>query len=113
MHLLGRFTNPPAPLEAVFEALPDEPIEPSMPPEPPPTPTGRLGNGEVKRAVVKALAEADRPMRAADIHLAVERLIGRPISKNSVGWCLGVGAKGKEPRFERVAYGSYRLVLQT
>jgi hypothetical protein len=108
MHLLGRFTNPSAPLAAVFEALPDEPIAPTTLPEPE-LPTGRLGNGEVKRAVVKALAEADRPMRGADIHLAVERLLGRPISKNSVGWCLAAGAKGKEPRFKRVAVGCYRL----
>ena len=112
MHLLGRFTTPSAPLAAVFEALPDEPIEPTTQPEPEPE-TGRLGNGEVKRAVIKALAEANRPMRAADIHLAVERLLGRPISKNSVGWCLAAGAKGKGPRFERVAYGFYRLVAQT
>jgi hypothetical protein len=107
MHLLGRFTNPSAPLAAVFEALPDEPIESTTHPEPEPA-TGRLGNGEVKRAVIKALAEADRPMRGADIHLAVERLIGRPISKNSVGWCLAAGAKGKEPLFERIAQGYYR-----
>jgi hypothetical protein len=112
MHLLGHFTNPSAPLVAVFEALPDVPLEPAEQPTLPPE-TGRLGNGEVKRAVVKALAEADRPMRAADIHLAVERLLGRPISKNSVGWCLAAGAKGKVPRFERAAYGSYRLVSQT
>jgi hypothetical protein len=93
---------------AVFEALPDEPIEPRMRPEPEPA-TGRLGNGEIKRAVVKALAEADRPLRAADVHLVVERLLGRPISKNSVGWCLAAGAKGKTPRFERVGLGTYRL----
>lgn len=112
MHLLGRFTNPSAPLAAVFEALPDEPIEPTTHPAPELS-AGRLGNGEVKRAVIKALAKADRPLRAVDIHLAVERLLGRPISKNSVGWCLAAGAKGKEPRFERVSYGSYRLVSQT
>jgi hypothetical protein len=108
MHLLGRFTNPSAPLAAVFEALPDEPIEPTTYPEPEPA-TGRLGNGEVKRAVIKALAEADRPMRCAEIHLAVECLLGRPVSTNSVGWCLAAGAKGKEPRFERVSLGVYRL----
>jgi hypothetical protein len=108
MQLLGRFTNPSAPLAAVFEALPDDPIEPTTLPEPE-LPTGRLGNGEVQRAVVKALGEADRPMRGPDIHAVVERLLGHPISKNSVGWCLAAGAKGKAPRFERVSLGTYRL----
>jgi hypothetical protein len=92
----------------VFEALPDEPLEPTERPTTPPA-RGRLGNGEVKRAVIKALTEADRPLRATNIHLAVERLLGHPISKNSVGWCLAAGAKGKEPRFERVGLGTYRL----
>jgi hypothetical protein len=108
VHLVGHCTNPSAPLKAIFEALPDEPLKPIERPAPEPA-TGRLGNGEVKRAVIKALAEADRPMRAADIHLAVECLLGRAISKNSVGWCLAAGAKGKEPRFERVSLGTYRL----
>lgn len=112
MHLLGRFTNPSAPLAAVFEALPDEPIEPTVHPEPQ-VATGRLGNGVVQRAVVKVLAAAGGPMRGAEIHLAVERLLGHPVSKNSVSWCLGAGARAKVPRFERVAHGFYRLMPQT
>ncbi|MFZ2050525.1 MAG: hypothetical protein WB698_15525 [Solirubrobacteraceae bacterium] len=93
----------------MFEALPDEPLEPSVRPSEPEPVARRLGNGEVKRAVIKALAEANRPMRAADVHLAVERVLVHPISKNSVGWCLAAGAKGTEPRFERVSLGTYRL----
>jgi hypothetical protein len=112
MHLLGRLTNLSAPLAAVFEALPDEPIEPSLRPEPQ-VATGRLGNGVVQRAVVKVLAAAGAPMRGADIHLAVERLLGHHVSKNSVSWCLAAGARAKESRFERVAYGRYRLVPHT
>jgi hypothetical protein len=108
MHLLGRLTNPSAPLQAVFAALPDEPLEPVEQPTPPPA-TGRLGNGVVQRAVVKVLAASGGPLRGAEIHRAVERLLGRPVSKDSVGWCLGTGARGKEPRFERVSYGRYRL----
>jgi hypothetical protein len=108
MHLLGRFTNPSAPLKAVFEALPDEPIESSVRPEPP-VATGRLGNGVVQRAVVKVLAAADGPMRGVDIHWAVERLLEQPVSKHSVSWCLLAGVRAKEPRFERVSYGTYRL----
>jgi hypothetical protein len=93
---------------AVFEALPDELIEPAVQPEPQMA-TGRLGNGVVQRAVIKVLAAACGPMRGANIHLAVERLLGRPVSKHSVSWCLCVGVRAKEPRFERVSYGCYRL----
>jgi hypothetical protein len=112
VHLLERFTNPSAPLKALFEALPDEPLE-SIERPTPPLPKGRLGNGEVKRAIVKALAAVDEPMRGADIHQAVERLLGRQVSKNSVSCCLAAGVRGKEPRFERVAYGCYRLLPLT
>jgi hypothetical protein len=108
MHLLGRFSNPSAPLKAVFEALPDEPIEPTAFPEPH-VATGRLGNGEVQRAVVKVLAATAAPTRGADIHLAVERLLGRAVSKESVSCCLRKGVRGVEPRFERVAVGCYQL----
>jgi hypothetical protein len=63
----------------------------------------------VQRAVVKVLATVNGPMCGADIHLAVERLLGHSVSKNSVNWCLAAGARAKEPRFQRVAYGFYRL----
>jgi hypothetical protein len=112
VHLLGRFSNPSAPLKAVFEALPDEPIEPTVCPEPQ-AETGRLGNGEVQRAAVKVLAAADGPVRAADIHLAVERLLGRAVSNESVSCCLRKGIRRPDPRFERVAVGYYQLVRQT
>jgi hypothetical protein len=108
MHLLEHLTNPSAPLKAVFEALPDESLKPIEHPTQPPE-MGRLGNGVVQRAVAKVLATADGPTRAADIHLAVERLLGRAVSKESVSYCLRMGVRGAEPRFERVAVGYYRL----
>jgi hypothetical protein len=109
VHLLGHYFNhPSSPLQAIFEALPDEPIEPTARPEPQPA-TGRLGNGVVQRAVVKVLAATDAPMRGADIHLAVERLLEHPVSKDSVSCCLAAGARAKEARFERVSHGTYRL----
>lgn len=100
--------TPLRPLKAVFEALPDEPIELSVHPEPQAA-TGRLGNGVVQRAVVKVLAAADRPMCLADIHPAVESFIGCAVSTNSVSWCLAAGTRAKKPRFERPARGYYRL----
>jgi len=109
MHLLGHYFNhPSSPLQAIFNALPDEPLEPTERPAPQPL-TGRLANGVVQRAVVKVLTSANGPMPGADIHLAVERLLGHPVSKNSVSWCLAAGARGKKLRFERVARGCYRL----
>jgi hypothetical protein len=71
--------------------------------------TRRLGNGEVQRAVIKVLAAADQPMCLADLHPAVERLVGCAVSPNSVSWYLAAGARAKEPCFERPARGYYRL----
>jgi hypothetical protein len=110
MHILERYSSVPAPLQAVFEALPDEPIKPTEPLGPEPVPTGRLANGEVKRSIVKLLAAADGPMRAVDIYLAVKCLLGRSVPKDSVYACLSKGARGKAARFERVGEGCYRLI---
>jgi hypothetical protein len=66
----------------------------------------RLGPGLIGLSSLrKVLAAADRPMRGADIHRAVEGLLGHPVPENSVGWCLATGTRAKVPRFERVAYG--------
>lgn len=43
-------------------------------------PSRRLGNGVVQRAVVKVLAAAGGPMRGADVHQAVERLLSGVLS---------------------------------
>lgn len=108
MHLLGRLSNPSAPLLAVFKVLLDEPIESTAQPEPLPA-SGRLGNGEVQRAVVKVLASAQRPLTVLEVQAAVVDLFGRPVSKGSINCCLSTGVLGEEPRFERVARGCYRL----
>jgi hypothetical protein len=108
MHLVGQLSNPSASLAAVFAALPDEPVEPTDRSESLP-PTGRLGNGEVKRATVRVLAAAEEPMRGADIHRSVEHILGHPVSKNSVSWCLAACVRGRHPPFERISYGVYRL----
>jgi hypothetical protein len=112
MHLVGQCSNPSAPLRAIFEALPDEPIlrKAGSPARVAPEPKLlKLGNGVVQDAVVKVLEGPDGPMHCADIHLAVERLLGHPVSKNSVRWCLAAGARASTPRFERTAPGWYRL----
>jgi hypothetical protein len=69
----------------------------------------KLGNGVVQDAVVKVLVAADRPMRLAEVRTAVDALLGHPVSKDSINCCLSTGARGNNPRFERVAPGCYRL----
>lgn len=49
-------------------------------------------------------------MRVAHVHATIEKLLGQTVSKDSVSWCLSTGVRGKEPQFERVAYGCYRLL---
>jgi hypothetical protein len=111
VHLVGQLSNPSAALAAVFEAPTVAQLRPRKPRQPisPELVSRRLGNGVVQRAVVKVLAAARRPMRVAEIHLAVERLLGHPVSENSVGWCLAAGVHGKLPRFDRIARGSYQI----
>jgi len=48
----------------------------------------RAGNGVVQRAVIEALAEADRPMEVGEVHATVEGLLGCPVSRDSVNSCL-------------------------
>jgi hypothetical protein len=111
MHLVGQLSNPSGPLATVLEAAGGALRRPaglqrSIAVEPA---SRRLGNGVVQRAVVKVLAVASSPMRDADVHRAVEQLLGRPVSKNSVSWSLAADARSKEPRFERTTRGHYQL----
>jgi hypothetical protein len=69
----------------------------------------RFGNGVVQRAVVQVLATAGRPMRTGEVQDGVERLMGRPVAKELVSWVLRMGSRSEKPRFERVAYATYRL----
>jgi hypothetical protein len=110
MHLVGQLSNPSAALGAVLEAtavVRPGPRDLRGPVVVKPS-SRRLGNGVVQRAVVRVLAAARRPMRVAEVHQAVERLLGHPVSENSVGWCLAAGVRGKPPRFDRISRGRYQ-----
>lgn len=106
MHLVGQLYNLSASLERVLAA--PAPTRRAAQSSDPPA-VGRLGNGVVQRAIAKVLVAADGPMRLRDIHAAVGRILGRPVSYASVEWCLRMGVKRKAPQFERVQPGSYRL----
>jgi hypothetical protein len=69
----------------------------------------RLGNGVVQRAVMTALAEADRPMDVGEAHRAVEGLLGYPVSRDSVSSCLSTGTRAERSRCERVGRGRYQI----
>ncbi len=68
----------------------------------------RLGNGELQRSVVSALRAASQPLRIAEVRLAVERRLLKPVSTSSVNACMSAGAR-QTGRFERVAAGVYRI----
>src|SRR5581483_3299092 len=88
VRLVGQLSNPSGPLATVLEVAGGVLRQPAglrRPIAVEPV-SRRLGNGVVQRAVVKALAAAGGPMRSADVHQAVERLLGHPVSKNSVSW---------------------------
>lgn len=46
-------------------------------------------------------------MRAREIHVAAEYLVGEPLRWSSVKGTLAAYANGYEPRFERVRHGYY------
>ena len=111
MRLVGQLSNPSASLAVVFEAavvvrLGSRELRESVVVE---LALGRLGNGVVQRAVVKVLAVARRPMCGREVRLAVEDLLGHPVSEHSISWCLAAGVRRRKPLFERVAKGRYTL----
>jgi hypothetical protein len=60
-------------------------------------------------AIVQVLIERGEPMRAKDIHAAVEALVGEPVPPPSVKGALAKNVTGSSARFVRVARGRYIL----
>jgi hypothetical protein len=65
--------------------------------------------GWVLKAVVQVLGDRCEPMRAKDIHAAVETSLGAPVVWSSVKASLAANVSGTSPRFVRVARGRYVL----
>lgn len=65
--------------------------------------------GWVVKAVVNVLTNREEPMRAKDIHVAVEALVGEPVSWSSVKQALASHVSGPSPLFVRIARGRYTL----
>ncbi len=64
--------------------------------------------GAVQAAVTRALADADRPLRAREIHQAAQKLAGTALSCNTVKDCLHKNARRPASPIERVSPGRYR-----
>jgi hypothetical protein len=110
MHLRGHDSNHAVSLNAVLEAFPEGVLEAALARREPSRPLGgRLGNGEVQRAVARALSAAGRPLRVDAIVDLVEAELGREVSRDSVKCCLMAGIRGAAPLFERVERGAYGL----
>jgi hypothetical protein len=65
--------------------------------------------GWVLKAVVQVLADREEPMRAKDIHAAVEASVGGPVSWSSIKGALADHASGSSRQFVRIARGRYVL----
>jgi hypothetical protein len=64
--------------------------------------------GEMRRGIETVLGSANE-MRACDIHVAVEQLLGQDVTASSVKNCLAANSRCTAPSFVRVGRGRYRL----
>lgn len=65
--------------------------------------------GWVVEAVVQVMTERQEPMQANEVHVAVEALLGKALSRSSIKSALATNVGGRSPRFVRVAKGRYTL----
>ena len=65
-------------------------------------------SGLVRNAVLQVLAASKHPLRAREIHAAAERLVGEPLSWNTVKDCLHKSARRPDSPIDRVGRGRYR-----
>ena len=108
MHLRGACSNPQASLrvEAANRALLRvQPRQRAC--SAPARPVLRLQMGAIQEAVGAALALAAAPMSRHEVHAAVERLLGRRVSQDTVGSFLSVAARRASIPIERVGPGLY------
>jgi|SRR5581483_9923563 len=63
----------------------------------------------VLELVTRVLEEADRPMRAREVHAAAAELYGGPLRWHSVTQALSAYTNRRDRRFRRVSHGTYEL----
>jgi hypothetical protein len=64
--------------------------------------------GAVQAAVIEALARAERPLRAREVHAAAEELAATGPSCNTVKDCLHKNARRPTSPIERVRHGLHK-----
>lgn len=107
MGFVGTYSNGEA-LDRVRRLLPKlERLAAEGGPTPAPQPL-RKREEPILATVTETLAEASLPMRAVDIHAAVQAARGTPVSWSTVKDCLASNAR-PGGRFVRVARGRYVL----
>jgi hypothetical protein len=65
--------------------------------------------GSVVAAVTSVLEFASTPMAVSEIHQAVERLLGEPLSYSAVKEALSAHSRGGDRRFRRIRRRCYDL----
>jgi hypothetical protein len=98
MDLTGHHSNPSRPLEALLERHLDGRVEraragahpdgSAAAQKRPPIGSWHRRHDWILEAVLRVLAERRGPMRARDVHGAVEALLGEPVRWGSVKKCL-------------------------
>jgi hypothetical protein len=119
MGLSGHQSNPRGPLEALLSRScgPAQPAVTAATTGKVSTPSGNVlaigtrhpRQGQIVGAVAHVLCVAGAPMRAEEVHAAVEALLGERVRRTSVKATLAGNLDGPAPRFARVARGLYRI----
>jgi hypothetical protein len=117
--LAGHHSNPPEPLSALLEWAATAYHGGDAKARAPSRAADNLLDGRVAAthrrhdwvvaAVVSVLQMQTEPIRARDVHLAVDGSLGMPVRWASVKACLASNVGGQSPRFVRVGRGRYRL----
>jgi len=67
----------------------------------------RLRSGLVPKAIMQVLGESVEPMRMTSIHIEIERVLGRPVSRSAVKNWLARHTGGDQALFVRLERGRY------
>jgi len=68
----------------------------------------RLPQGAIQAAVHKVLRLAVDPLSPGQVHALIESLLGRPVSKDTVGSLLSVASRSEKQPVVRVGHGQYQ-----
>jgi hypothetical protein len=74
-----------------------------------PAPDGRRPFGSIRDVVVRVLDAEPLGLRARDIHVRVELLLGERVSRGSIKAILAARCQGEDRLFVRISRGRYRL----